>query len=142
MILIHSSSGAAIVSFDVESLINSEVEFWVFVLSVSRSEDEGAFNLSIAMFHVLGQPSVGPSPSLSCFFVFPITNAKTSHGLTYVVDFVTGTVVPVDAAVFKGVFFAFVFGTEDALELSARCEVSLNSRFVKGAFELVRDTTW
>ena len=56
MILIHSSSGAAIVSFDVESLINSEVEFRVFVLSVSRSEDEGAFNLSIAMFHVLGQP--------------------------------------------------------------------------------------
>ena len=74
--------------------------------------------------------------------MFTIANAEAPFGFTNIVDFVTRTVVPVDTAVFERVFFAFVFGTKHALELSARCEVSLNSCFVKGAFKLVGNTTW
>ena len=56
MILVHSSSGPAIVSFDVQCFIDSEVEFWVFVFSVRRGENEGTFDLRIAVLHMLGQP--------------------------------------------------------------------------------------
>ena len=72
-------------------------------------KDFGPVNFGFARFHVLSETRVGPSLLLGCFSVFGVANTEASFCFPYVMGFVVGAGVFIDAAFVKGVRFTFIF---------------------------------